>query len=286
MKIKCGKLVFKIKYDKTWEIPINSKKFTTQYNETDIYYNVNFVDKISKKGEKIVYQKNDILITKNHKNLESRYLIIPDIFYPYAHYEEEDENHINISIPSHLKDQFSVDTMFWSLFALEKQMIKKQSLILHCCYISYKDHAILFSGPSGIGKSTQGYLWERYKNSTTINGDRCLLVKEDENWYVYGWPVCGSSGICINERYKLGTIIFLNQGKENNVIHLEKSKAIKKMVSQLTINYWDKNFINDAISLAENICDKINLYELTCTPDEKAVNTLEVVLKENEIWIL
>lgn len=285
MNIKCGKLAFKIYNDKRWDIPINVKKFEDNDSETDILYEINFVDDIKYNNEQIVCQRDKILVTRSDNNLESRYLIIPDSFYPYAYYREDSDKEIRIEIIKDFKSSFTIDTMFWSLFALEKHLIKKESIIFHCSYMLYKEHAVLFSGPSGIGKSTQSSLWKKNRNARIINGDRALLEKEDKRWYVNGWPVCGSSEICINEKHKLGSIVFLEKGNKNSVICLERKDAIKKLISQTTINYWNKDFVNQAIYLAENIVDNIKIYELTCTPDIDAVKVLEKFLEENEEWI-
>lgn len=64
--------------------------------------------------------------------------------------------------------------MFWSLLSLEKDLIKKKSTIFDCLYINYKNHAILFSGSSGMRKSTQADLWKNNRNVSIINGDRYL----------------------------------------------------------------------------------------------------------------
>ena len=281
MKIKCGNLTFNIQYKDNWNIPENIKKFIIHSNEeVHINYNIEFVDNIETDNRELISTRQDIIVSRDMKNkLESRYIMIPEYQYPYALYKEE-KNNIKISILKNFKDQFTLDTMFWSLFALEKHQINLNSIILHCSYVKYKDKAILFSGPSGIGKSTHAELWVKNKNATIINGDRGLLVKEDE-WYVDGWPVCGSSKICINERNKIGAIVFLNQGNENKVTLLNKSNAIKRLFSQLTINYWSQDFMDKAISIIEDIVENINIYELICTPDVKAVEVLESMLKEN-----
>lgn len=285
MKIKCGKLIFNIQNNKSWEIPMNVSKFIKNNGKEDISYNIEFVDNIKYENEEIICQRKDIIVGKNQNNLESRYIMIPGYNYPYAHYKENDDKNISISILKDFKENFTIDTMFWSIFALERHLIKKESMILHCSFITYKSHAILFSGPSGIGKSTQANLWKNNRDIRIINGDRCLLDQNEEGWYANGWPVCGSSEICENEKYKLGSIVFLQQGKENSLVCLDKKEAIKKLISQLTINYWNKDFVNEALSLAEDICEKINIYELTCTPDISAVEVLEEKLRENEEWI-
>ena len=46
-------------------------------------------------------------------------------------------------------------------------------LVLHSSYIvTRQEQGILFSGPSGIGKSTQAALWQRYAGAEIVNGDR------------------------------------------------------------------------------------------------------------------
>ena len=285
MKIKCGEKVFNIDYNESWEVPTNSKKFIENKEESELNYKIEFVDEIQFNNEQIIHNREDIIVTKNNKNLESRYLIIKGFPYPYAFYKEMDEKDRVVQVSNYFKNEFTIDTLFWSLFALEKHMIEKDSLILHCNYMVYNNHGILFSGPSGIGKSTQGNLWKRYRNASIKNGDKGLLLKDDGKWHVDGWPVCGSAEICENERHKIGAIVFLNQGKENIVTLLDKKSAIKKMISQITINYWNQDFVHKAFTLIEEICDNVNIYELTCTPDERAVEVLEKALKENETWM-
>lgn len=280
MKIKCGNLKFKITYDEEWNIPQNVKKFKIEDdNQVDINYKIQFTKNINFGQKRIISRKQDILVSKDDKGLESRYLL------PYATYTELDRENILIDVLEDFKDNFYIDTMFWSLFCLEKHMIERQSLIFHCAYMLYNGRSILFSGPSGIGKSTQADLWKTYREASILNGDRCLLLKEDK-WFTDGWPVCGSSEICINERHELGAIVFLKKGLENKVVHLNKMQALKKLMTQLTINFWNTDFVNEAFSLVEDIVNNINVYELTCTPDINAVEALEKTLRENESWIL
>lgn len=288
MKVKCGNLKFKITYDKKWNIPKNVQKFTIEDdNQVDINYKIEFTKKINTDKRCIISKKEDIIVAKaDREDLETRYLFIKGAHYPYAKYTELDRDNILIDVLEDFEDRFYIDTMFWSLFALERHMIERNSLVFHCGYTLYNGHSILFSGPSGIGKSTQADLWRANRDASILNGDKCLLLKENGIWHTDGWPVCGSSDICINERYKLGVIVFLKQGAENRAVRLSKIQALKMLMSQFTINYWNSEFVNEAFSLAEDIVNSINIYELTCTPDVKAVDALEKTLKENESWIL
>lgn len=92
-------------------------------------------------------------------------------------------------------------------------MIARDSLILHCAFTEYRGRAILFSAPSGTGKPTQAALWERYRGSRTVNGDRALLRRAGGVWTACGWPVCGSSEICGAGEVPIGAIVMLRQGE-------------------------------------------------------------------------
>lgn len=70
-------------------------------------------------------------------------------------------------------------------------------LVLHSAYIvTRQGEGILFSGPSGIGKSTQAALWQRYGAAQTVNGDRALV--RPDTGTVSGVMYAGTSGICRN----------------------------------------------------------------------------------------
>ena len=68
--------------------------------------------------------------------------------------------------------------------------------ILHASYILYRGEAILFSAPSGTGKSTQAAFWKEHRGAEIINGDRVLVIKRDGVFYACGVYVSGTSGIC------------------------------------------------------------------------------------------
>ena len=173
---------------------------------------------------------------------------------------------------------------FASLLALERRMQSFNQYILHSSFIQYNDHAILFSAPSGTGKSTQADLWKQYRNALIINGDRTLLSK-NEYFIANGWPLCGSSEICFNEHYPLSCIVFLSQGKENNITELDYKDAYKKLISELTINYHNPLFINSAMDFIEDLLKNIKVYHLTCDISEDAVICLENKMKEDFVWM-
>lgn len=210
---------------------------------------------------------------------ECRMMFYPGGSYPYAISCQEEENQFHIFIDRQICDMLVLDTVFISLLSLERQMIQNGDMILHSAYMCLEGTAILFSAPSETGKSTQASLWEKYRGTRTINGDRSLLMKKENGWYAGGWPVCGSSEICNNETYPLRAIVMLKQAKENKVYPLKGFQAVRELMEQITINIWDGAFQMKVMDNLEQLLEEVPIYRLECDISEDAVKCLENALK-------
>lgn len=164
--------------------------------------------------------------------------------------------------------------------AFETVLCQFQGFILHSSVVSYQGKGILFSAPSGMGKSTQAELWEKYKQAEIINGDRACIRRIDGRFFAYGSPLAGSSGIYKNQRIEIKAIIILKQAKENSIRKLCAGEAFCCLYRETLINMWDKQFVIAVTGLISNLIDCIPVYELACRPDEDAVNLVyDKVLK-------
>lgn len=212
---------------------------------------------------------------------ECRRLNFPGDPKPYA-FTLTQEKDCQIWVNEAYHEWLSSDTIFVSMLALEKRMIDADAMILHSAYMCYRGEAVLFSAPSETGKSTQAGLWEKYRGSRTINGDRSLLLQEDGVWKAYGWPVCGNSGICHNESYPIRAIVMLKQAKENRAYPLKGFQALREIMEQITYNAWDKEFQFKVMDQLEILLEKVPVYRLECDISETAVECLEEMLNSFE----
>lgn len=280
---KISSFTFKINNHDHINMPDNMRKFYVDHQQYQYLYDIYVIDHIDIIEDSFVIEKNNIKISIKN-GLEKRYLYIMGDISPYAVCEEIDEKHSVVHVHQAFVNAMNIDTMFVSLLSLERRMNVFHQYILHSSYMLYHDHAILFSAPSGTGKSTQAGLWEKYRGARTINGDRTLISKEDGVYYANGWPICGSSEICFNERYPLDCIVVLSQGKENKIEELSYKDSFKKILSELTINFHNVEFVNQAMDFIEDLISHVKIYHLTCDISEDAVKCLEKRL-EDDIWM-
>lgn len=232
--------------------------------------------------EKILAKRSDLIVYGTDAG-EARLIGIKGQVKPYALYRELSDQEAEIFLVADALADLRFDPVFTSLFALERQMIRWDSMILHCAYIKYHGTAILFSAPSETGKSTQANLWERYRESETVNGDRALLRKIDGQWTACGWPVCGTSEICHLEDTPIHAVVMLRQGKENQAERLSPMQAFAQLYSQITVNQWNRDFVQRTVELIEDLVAHVPVWQLTCDISENAVQCLETVLFPEDI---
>ncbi len=168
---------------------------------------------------------------------------------------------------------------FFSICAFHRQLLNRGACVLHASYIDVGGEAILFSGPSGVGKSTQAGLWVQHAGAEVINGDRALLREDDGGWKAYGYPSCGTSGICINRTLPLRAIVILSQGRENRVERMAAGAAIRALISATEFYPWHQGEFDLALRVAERIVSRVSILHLVCTPDQNAVDVLKQYLK-------
>lgn len=209
---------------------------------------------------------------------ECRVIYLAGEMVPYAVSLATETDECQIWIDEQCKEWLKLDTVFAAMLSLEKLMIRRDAMILHSAYMCYKDTAVLFSAPSQMGKSTQASLWEKYRQTRTINGDRTLLMRDEAGWMAYGWPVCGSSGICHNESYPIRAIVILRQAKENRIYPLKGIKALREVLEQITVNGWDSDFQIRALDNIEKLLNEVPVYLLECDISEEAVECLEKII--------
>lgn len=276
IKLQIGNLKIQIYGLENGKLPDNTRLFETDFDNSDLYYNFYTNKKLILPETAPTYRKNDIIVYKNQSGLESRLLIFPEQQSAYAYIQETASGITDIYFnPAYLK-MIDSDTIFYSMLALEKHLYLHNFFIFHCSYIDYDGKAILFSGPSGIGKTTHTNLWRRYKPDkvTILNGDKCLLSYEGGKLYANGWPICGTSGICHNEKREVKAIVLLQQSEENKIIEEKKTVLFRRILEQLTVNYWNKDFVNAVMTFVQTIISTVPCYTYTCNISQEAVDII------------
>lgn len=177
----------------------------------------------------------------------------------------------SIFYPASMWDYYTSPVKCAPLMGLETILIRHHAMLLHSSVVQVNGKAILFSGPSRAGKSTQAKLWAQYVGADIINGDRCVIKKQDGRFYGGGSPLAGSSNIYRSEHYPIAGI-FLLEKSDKNAVSQVFSSALPPLLSQTLVNSWDTEFMTEITSLYEDLFAQVPIYKLQCKADESAVH--------------
>lgn len=174
-------------------------------------------------------------------------------------------------IQKHPEYDRSMAYYFVSGFLFYRYLLKYDGFMLHSSAIGYDGYAYLFSGQSGIGKSTHTRLWHE------VLGDKVYVINDDkpavkiENGVVmaYGTPWSGKHDISKNVGHAVKGIAFINRSETNKISVMDKKLSAVHIVNQLTGNFsserWEK-----VLSLVDKVIDSVPVYRLECNMQKEA----------------
>lgn len=163
----------------------------------------------------------------------------------------------------------------WFNIHLEELLLQNHALLLHSASIEYRGEGILFTAPSGTGKTTQTDLWHTYREGVTdINGDRTVLQWTEEGWYACGFPIYGGVVRCEQKAKPVKTVVIIRQGENDRIQEISAAKKAALLYSQMTVPVADGGYVVKAMDLIENLVNQVRVVLYFCTMKESAVQIL------------
>ncbi|MCD7820440.1 MAG: hypothetical protein LUH07_15545, partial [Lachnospiraceae bacterium] len=168
----------------------------------------------------------------------------------------------------------------WNMVHMEQLLLRTGAFVLHCSYLMYDGSAILFSAPSGTGKTTQAELWKAAYHAAIINGDKAIIRRKGKIWYACGYPFHGSAVECLNLDYPIKAIVVVRQNPDDFMEELRPMRKVQAIYSEATVNAWDTASVNHALSLIEELTETVTVVCQHCTMKDEAYRTLYRYLYE------
>lgn len=162
-------------------------------------------------------------------------------------------------------------------YVFSRALVEYNGFCLHASAISVNNKAILFSAPSGTGKTTHTNLWLQYFGKDRVNifnDDTPAIRQVIDKFYAYGTPWAGSSRVNSNIKVPIAAIVFLKQSKENTIRKLNIKEAINQLFFQAILPKHNNKKVDKILCIIDQIIRKIPVYEMRCRIDNDAVKTV------------
>ena len=169
---------------------------------------------------------------------------------------------------------------------------------IHSASILYRDQVWLFSGHSGMGKSTHTNLWKEQFDTEIINGDLNLIGwsnGEQTNIgqsvdkpgskghpIVYGMPWCGTSGIASTKSYPLGGIVLLGRSDNDHFELLTNDQKIVRVMQRMISPVWTEDMLETNLKCAAKLAKEVPIYYLLCTKEPSAAYVMKARIDKED----
>jgi hypothetical protein len=182
----------------------------------------------------------------------------------------------------YLKDIHTLADYPFSLLMAEAKaydfLLERDAFVLHASMVAREGKALLFTAPSGTGKSTQAHFWRDERGCAVINEDRVILFKKDNTFYATGCWAMGSAGYTHSEILPVDTVVLLSQGAENALRPLTPSVFLGRTIPQCAFTASDTASRGRLIALLCDLVSSARTVSYACINHPSSVDDLEKAL--------
>lgn len=154
-------------------------------------------------------------------------------------------------------------------------MLRRDVIMFHSSGLSFDGQGLLFTAPSGTGKSTHTRLWQ------AKFGDRVKMINDDkpavgcgETFMTYGTPFSGKDHINNNISAPLKAIVLIDRAPENSVSVLNGVAKTHAIAEEILRPFNNPKLMIQTLELVDKVANNVPCYKLSCTPTEEAVDVI------------
>lgn len=194
---------------------------------------------------------------------------------------KKDGSRVDFYINPGINEAFAED-MFHAIRPAFLYLAQKRGMFaMHSASIVYNGRLWLFSGHSGMGKSTHTNLWNSLYGTPIANGDLNLITIEDGNAIVHGIPWCGTSNLCDTGSYPLGGIVLLGRANIDTVEALSDHEKALLVMQRLISPSWSEEQLSQNIAFSSELTSLVPICRLKCTKNPSAAERMKRWIDEN-----
>jgi hypothetical protein len=150
----------------------------------------------------------------------------------------------------------------------------KGGIMIHASGVKDGESGYLFTGLSGIGKSTMAGIWKKC-GGEVINDDRLILTPTSLGFTMHNTPMPYYSDK--DRRATLTRIFLLKQSPENYCQQLTGSTALVRLLANCIQHFHTDAMVKSHLLILEQLITLVPVYELGFKPDEDVVELIRAL---------
>ena len=131
---------------------------------------------------------------------------------------------------------------------------------------------IVFTGNSGVGKSTISQIFRENTTWKQISDDRVFIKMDSCGYRAYGNPFDYKIQRMSKESTDLKYLFFLHHSSENIIKEVEHSEKVRRLLKICLLPYWDSVYLHRTAVGLSNFSRGLKMYDLYFRPDKDIVS--------------
>lgn len=149
--------------------------------------------------------------------------------------------------------------------------VNHDAIMIHASGINDNSFGRIFSGFSGVGKSTMAKIWEK-QGSTIINDDRMIIRKEGENYFVHNTPMFY---VDQPKKVQLKKVYLPYHSPINKAEVLNPLKSVSKILGYCIIHGYNKQHLEHHLQFLSQLSVNHSTTLLGVVPDENITDFIK-----------
>lgn len=149
--------------------------------------------------------------------------------------------------------------------------IKTNSVMMHASCAFDGQLGRMFSGFSGVGKSTMSRIWAEAGN-TIINDDRLIIRELENKFFVYNTPMYYKD---IPKKAPLNAVYLIHHSPENKIQKLKGALAASRTMAFCIQNNYDQNFVAERLDFFVRLAAAVDIYDLGFVPNASVIEFIK-----------
>ncbi|MEN9699764.1 MAG: hypothetical protein RLZZ301_962 [Bacteroidota bacterium] len=157
--------------------------------------------------------------------------------------------------------------LMWYVLSTEEPL-----LLIHASGIHQDGKGRIFSGFSGVGKSTMAHIWQE-NGAQLINDDRLLLRrKPDGSWTMYNTPMYYQA---LPVHAMVNALYFPYHHPENRFEPLFGAKALAQLLAYTIHHGYDAQHVSHHSQVAQQLIDELPVAKLGVVPTAAVIDFIK-----------
>ena len=148
---------------------------------------------------------------------------------------------------------------------VSESLINFDTLLMHGAVVALNGKSYLFTGKSGVGKTTHIRQWlKHFPDAFVVNGDKPFIkINNNGSPFACGSPWAGKENMYTNAIVPLQAIVMIERADENKIFEVPLTKSFPFLLEQ-TYRYENEDNIRKSIKLIQKLYSDVPVWKFEC----------------------